>query len=73
MALIQVKLLEEVFAPAEKQQMIAKFTDIMVSLKGEAIRPVTWVMIEEVCSGEWGIGGAGTTTEVVRALASTGR
>jgi 4-oxalocrotonate tautomerase len=29
----------------------------MVSVEGEAMRPVTWVTIEEVASGEWGIGG----------------
>ena len=29
----------------------------MVSVEGEPMRPVTWVTIEEVASGEWGIGG----------------
>lgn len=29
----------------------------MVSVEGEAMRPVTWVTIEEVASGEWGIAG----------------
>jgi 4-oxalocrotonate tautomerase len=29
----------------------------MVSVEGEALRPVTWVTIEEVASGEWGIAG----------------
>ena len=29
----------------------------MVSVEGEAMRPVTWVTIEEVPSGEWGIAG----------------
>jgi 4-oxalocrotonate tautomerase len=29
----------------------------MVSVDGEAMRPVTWVTIEEVPNGEWGIGG----------------
>ena len=27
----------------------------MVSVEGEAMRPVTWVTIEEVASGEWGV------------------
>ena len=29
----------------------------MVSIEGEAMRPVTWVVVEEVASGEWGIAG----------------
>jgi 4-oxalocrotonate tautomerase len=29
----------------------------MVSVEGEAMRPVTWVTLEEVTSGEWGIAG----------------
>ena len=57
MPLIQVKLIEGVFGAEEKEAIIEKLTDAMVSIEGEAMRPVTWVTIEEVTSGEWGIGG----------------
>lgn len=57
MPLIQVKLIEGVFGTEEKEAMIEKLTDAMVSIEGEAMRPATWVTIEEVASGEWGIGG----------------
>jgi 4-oxalocrotonate tautomerase len=57
MPLIQVKLIEGVFDADEKASIIEKLTDAMVSVEGEAMRPVTWVTIEEVASGEWGIGG----------------
>jgi 4-oxalocrotonate tautomerase len=57
MPLIQVKLIEGVFNADEKETIIEKLTDAMVSVEGEAMRPVTWVTIEEVASGEWGIGG----------------
>jgi len=57
MPLIQVKLIEGVFDADEKEAIIEKLTDAMVSVEGEAMRPVTWVTIEEVASGEWGIGG----------------
>ena len=70
MPLIQVKLIEGVFTPAQKSQMIAKLTDAMVSIEGENMRSVTWVVIEEARSGEWGIGGQSLTTEAVRALAA---
>ena len=29
----------------------------MVSVEGEAMRPVTWVTSEEVASGDWGTAG----------------
>jgi 4-oxalocrotonate tautomerase len=57
MPLIQVKLIEGVFDAPEKQAIIEKLTDAMVSVEGEAMRSVTWVTIQEVPSGEWGIGG----------------
>jgi 4-oxalocrotonate tautomerase len=70
MPLIQVKVIEDVFTPAQKREMITKLTDAMVSIEGENMRPVTWVVIEDVRSGEWGIGGNAMTTEAVRALAA---
>jgi len=70
MPLIQVKLIENVFTPAQKSQMITKLTDAMVSIEGENMRQVTSVVIEEVRSGEWGIGGQALTTDAVHALAA---
>lgn len=70
MPLIQVRLIENVFTPKQKQEMISKLTDAMVSIEGENMRQVTWVVIEEVRSGEWGIGGQALTTEAVKALAA---
>jgi 4-oxalocrotonate tautomerase len=50
--------------------MIKKLTDAMVSIEGENLRGVTWVTIEEVRSGDWGIGGKTLTTDAVKALAA---
>lgn len=40
----------------------------MVEIEGENLRPVTWVLVEEVRSGDWGIAGNGLTTADVHAL-----
>jgi 4-oxalocrotonate tautomerase len=69
MPLIQVKLIDEVFTAAQKKEMITRLTDAMVAIEGESMRPVTWVVLEEVRSGEWGIGGQPMTTQAVRELA----
>jgi 4-oxalocrotonate tautomerase len=70
MPLIQVKLIEEVFTPAQKKEIVTKLTDAMVAVEGENMRSVTWVIIEDVRSGDWGIGGQAMTTDAVRALAA---
>jgi 4-oxalocrotonate tautomerase len=70
MPLVQVKVIEGVFSDAQKKSMIEKLTDAMVSIEGENMRQVTWVVVEEVRSGDWGIGGKALTTADVKALAA---
>jgi 4-oxalocrotonate tautomerase len=72
MPLIQVKLIENVFTPEQKQQIVESLTEAMVEIEGEAMRPVTWCIVEEVKSGDWGIAGKTLTTEDVRELAASG-
>jgi 4-oxalocrotonate tautomerase len=69
MPFVNIKIIEGVFNEEQKQEMIQKVTDTMVSIEGENLRPVTWVVLEEVKSGDWGIGGKGLTSEDVIALA----
>ena len=66
MPLINVKLIEDVFTPDQKREIVERLTDAMVSIEGENMRPVTWVVVEEVASGDWGIGGKPLTTEESR-------
>jgi len=70
MPLIQVKVIEGVFSSEQKREMVRKLTDAMVSIEGENMRPVTWVVIEDVKSGEWGVGGNALTTADVKNLAA---
>ena len=58
------------FTSEQKQQIIERLTDAMVSIEGENMRGVTWVVVEEVRSGDWGIGGNPLSTEDVKALAA---
>jgi 4-oxalocrotonate tautomerase len=70
MPLINVKLIEDVFTPDQKHEIIERLTEAMVAIEGEAMRSVTWVVIEEVTSGDWGIGGNPLSTDDVKALAA---
>ena len=71
MPFINVKLIEGVFSSEQKAQIIRKLTDTMVEIEGEALRSVTWTVIEEVKSGDWAIAGKPLTTADVKALAAT--
>ena len=70
MPMINVRLIEGVFDDSQKREMIEKLTDAMVEIEGENMRGVTWVLIDEVKSGDWGMGGRGITTADVHALAA---
>ena len=72
MPLIDIQLIKGVFTPEQKKRMIEKVTDAMISVEGEAMRPVTWVRVQEIESGEWAIGGNPLTAADVKALAAGG-
>jgi 4-oxalocrotonate tautomerase len=73
MPFVNVRLIEGVFTPNQKQEMIRKLTDAMVGIEGENLRELTLVVIDEVKSGDWGVGGKGFTTTDVKALAAAKR
>jgi 4-oxalocrotonate tautomerase len=70
MPLVQVKLIKGVFDQDQKQEIITKMTETMVGIEGETMRSVTTVIVEEVESGEWAIGGHALSTQDVKDLQS---
>ena len=58
MPLANVKLMDGVFSSEEKHALAAALTDVMVKFEGsEAFREVVWVLIEELHTDGWHIGG----------------
>ncbi|MDD2686064.1 MAG: 4-oxalocrotonate tautomerase family protein [Gallionella sp.] len=68
MPLVQIKGVSGYLTLEQKQEIIRKVTDAVVSVEGEGLRQVTWVLIEDVASGAWGVGGHPVTTEALRAM-----
>jgi 4-oxalocrotonate tautomerase len=68
MPLVDIELIEGVFDARQKQDMIRRVTDAMVAIEGEAMRPVTWVRVKEIPSGQWGIAGKCITAANVKAM-----
>jgi 4-oxalocrotonate tautomerase family enzyme len=69
MPLIQVKGIEGTLTRDQKQRLQEGLTNAAVSVVGDRLRSVVWVLIEEVGSGDWSIGGKPLTKEDVKALA----
>ncbi len=68
MSLIQAKLIEEGFTPAEKKEIVAKITDGIMSIKQQNGPTVAWADIEDVLSDEWEIGAPAMTIDAIHAL-----
>ncbi len=70
MPLIEVKLVEGVFTNEQKIDLIEKLTEATVSIEGENLRPYTVVLLHEVKSADWGVGGTALTTENIKKIAA---
>lgn len=69
MPFIQIKVVAGVFTAQQKREIVERVTEALVEIAGEGMRQLTWCVIEEVPSGEWGIGGQSITADDVRAIA----
>lgn len=70
MPMVTIDVIKDVFTPRQKQDLISKVTDAMVSVEGESLRGVTWVRINEFEGGDWAIGGKALEASDVHALAA---
>lgn len=68
MPLVNIEVIEGVFTPPQKHELIARVTEAMVAVEGEAMRSVTWVRIQEYAQGDWAIGGKPLRAADVHAL-----
>jgi len=65
MALVTIDVVKDVFTSEQKQAMIERVTDAMLSVEGEAMRQVVWVRLNEV--DQWAVGGRLLDADTVRA------
>lgn len=54
---------------AQTQRIVHDVTEAMVGIGGENLHSVTWVVIDEVKGGDWGIGSQGLHASDVLAMA----
>ena len=68
MPLIQVKVFEGELSQGQSRDLINKITQAVTDVTSEKLRDMTWVIIDEVKSGHWGVGGNGLGLNDVKKL-----
>jgi 4-oxalocrotonate tautomerase len=68
MPLVRMTLMRDAVSGEDRQELIARFTDAAAAVLGQDIRPYVWVLLDEVGSGDWGIGGHPITRDDVAAI-----
>lgn len=72
MPLVEVKVFEEELTEEQTKDLIAGITDVVTSVTSEKLRDVTWVIVDEVRSGRWGVGGNALGLDDVKKMMAGG-
>ena len=72
MPLIQVDVVEDELNQEQSKALINKITDVVTEVTSEKLRDVTWVIVNEVKDGHWGVGGNPLALDDVKKLIGNG-
>ena len=70
MPLCTIRMFEGELTEAQAADLIHRVTEAIIPFVGEKLRGNTWVLIEEIASGSWGIGGKAFGLKDVRTIQS---
>lgn len=70
MPFIDIKVIQGVFTPEDKRELVERVSEAAIAVEGEALRPFTVTAITETPSGEWAVGGQTYTANEVKAARS---
>ena len=70
MPFIDIEVIQGVFTPEEKRELVESVSEAVIAVEGEAVRPVTTTAITETPSGGWAVGGRTYTADDVKAMRS---
>lgn len=68
MPFVEIKVFEGELSAGQTEEMIQQITEVVVSFAGEKLRQATWVVVQEVKSGNWGVGGKPLGLNDIRAI-----
>ena len=72
MPFVEIKVFEDELTSEQSKALIQKVTDAVTEVTSEKLRGVTWVVINEVKSGNWGVGGNALGLDDVKKIISSG-
>jgi 4-oxalocrotonate tautomerase len=68
MPFINCRVMENVLTEDQKTEIAEQITETFASVVGEPVRGLTWVVIDDMASGQFTIGGRPVTTEGVNEM-----
>lgn len=68
MPLIEVKVFKDELSDDQSAELISRITDAVAETTSEKLRDVTWVIVNEVNDGHWGVGGNALSLEDVKKI-----
>lgn len=68
MPLVQVHVFEHELSRQQSQELINKVTGAVTDVTSEKLREATWVIVNEVKDGHWGVGGKALALDDVKKL-----
>ncbi|MCA1408379.1 4-oxalocrotonate tautomerase family protein [Ensifer sp. IC3342] len=68
MPFVEVKVFKDELSSDQTRALIEKITDVVASVTSEKLKEVTWVIVSEVPSGHWGVGGVALGLDDVKKL-----
>jgi 4-oxalocrotonate tautomerase len=72
MPFIDIKVIQGVFTPEEKRELVERVSEAAIAVEGEALRPFTVTALTETPSGEWAVGGRTYAADEVKAARAAG-
>ena len=68
MPVVNLRVMENVLSPGQKQEIAEQFTETLASVIGEPVRELTWVIVDDIRSGQLSIGAKPITTGAVNEM-----
>jgi 4-oxalocrotonate tautomerase len=68
MPVVNVRVMENVLSLEQKHEIAEQFTETLVSVIGEPVRELTWVIVDDIRSGQLSIAAKPVTTEAVTGM-----
>ena len=68
MPLIEVKVFKDELSNEQSTKLITKITDAVTEVTSDKLRGATWVVIDEINDGQWGVGGEALSLDDVKKI-----